>query len=142
MTGNQTHRLLISSNTPSTLQAVHYSFEDIKICHKSSSMQLSIFTVILPSLAAFASAAPSEKRQISSVSITFYTPDGEKWSQTFPTDMTSHQVETKKTVSHIYNPGGATCGFSGAQGERVDVPIGDHKLETPQVLTTGLCAHL
>lgn len=55
-------------------------------------MQLSIFTVILPSLVAFASAAPSEKRQISSVSITFYTPDGEKWSQTFPTDMTSHQV--------------------------------------------------
>ncbi|OGM42634.1 hypothetical protein ABOM_008419 [Aspergillus bombycis] len=105
-------------------------------------MQLSILTVIIPALAAFASAAPSDKRQITSVSITFYTPGGEKWSQTFPTDMSSHEVEIKKTVSHIYNPGGAYCGFSGAQGERVDVPIGDHKLETPQKLTTGMCAHL
>ncbi|KAE8366589.1 hypothetical protein BDV27DRAFT_155728 [Aspergillus caelatus] len=50
--------------------------------------------------------------------------------------------KTKKTVSHIYNPGGAICGFGGVNGERVDVPIGDHKLETPQVLTTGTCAHL
>ncbi|KAB8254141.1 hypothetical protein BDV32DRAFT_132917 [Aspergillus pseudonomiae] len=105
-------------------------------------MQLSIFTVILPSLAAFASAAPSDKRQISSVSITFYTPDGEKWSQTFPTNMGSDEVAIKKTVSHIYNPGGAICGFGGVQGERVDVPIGDHKLKTPQVLTAGTCAHL
>ncbi|KAE8159754.1 hypothetical protein BDV40DRAFT_302893 [Aspergillus tamarii] len=105
-------------------------------------MQLPIFTVLIPSLAAFASAATSDKRQISSVSIFFYTPDGEKWSQTFPTDMSSHQVEVKKTVSHIYNPGGAICGFGGVNGERVDVPIGNHKLETPQVLTTGTCAHL
>lgn len=52
------------------------------------------------------------------------------------------QLEVKKTVSHIYNPGGAICGFGGVNGERVDVPIGDHKLETPQVLTTGTCAHL
>ncbi|KAE8139708.1 hypothetical protein BDV38DRAFT_280625 [Aspergillus pseudotamarii] len=105
-------------------------------------MQLSLFTVMIPSLAAFATAATSEKRQIESVSIFFYGPDGEKWSQVFPTDMSSHQVDIKKTVSHIYNPGGAICGFNGVKGERVDVPIGDHKLETPQVLRTGTCAHL
>ncbi|EAU31435.1 predicted protein [Aspergillus terreus NIH2624] len=105
-------------------------------------MQTFTFTAFIASLAALSSAAPPEKRQIKSVPITFYTPEGEKWSQAFPTDMTPQEVEVKKTVSHIYNPGGATCFFSGSQGEWIKVPIADHQLETPQSLKTGSCAHL
>ncbi|KAL5363470.1 hypothetical protein BJX96DRAFT_155769 [Aspergillus floccosus] len=105
-------------------------------------MQTFTFTALIASLAALSSAAPPEKRQIESVSIFFYTTGGEEWSQTFPTDMSGQEVEVKKTVSHIYNPGGAICFFSGSQGERVEVPIGDHQLETPQSLKTGSCAHL
>ncbi|KAE8378166.1 hypothetical protein BDV26DRAFT_262158 [Aspergillus bertholletiae] len=105
-------------------------------------MQLSLLTVMASSLAALASASSFEKRQITSVSIFFYGTNGEKWSQVFPTDMSSVDVESKQVVSHIYNPGGAICGFGGVEGETVDVPIGDHSLKTPQVLKSGTCAHL
>ena len=55
-------------------------------------MQTFTFTAFIASLAALSSAAPPEKRQIKSVPITFYTPEGEKWSQAFPTDMTPQEV--------------------------------------------------
>ncbi|KAK2762214.1 hypothetical protein FQN54_001224 [Arachnomyces sp. PD_36] len=105
-------------------------------------MRTFAFTAIIASLAAFASAAPTEKRGIDSASITFYTPSGEKWSQTFPTDQSSVEIDSVKTVAHAYNPGGSYCIFSGTQGESLSVPIGEHKLKTPQPLKSGFCADL
>ncbi|KAL5042769.1 hypothetical protein BDW71DRAFT_134893 [Aspergillus fruticulosus] len=105
---------------------------------------------IIASLAALTGASPSaranqaetEKRQIDSVSIIFYGIDNGSWSQTFPTDLSSHDIDNPATVNRIYNPGGAICVFSGTEGGSWTVHIGETVLESPQPLESGFCSHL
>ncbi|KAL4995504.1 hypothetical protein BDV10DRAFT_188031 [Aspergillus recurvatus] len=112
-------------------------------------MRSAVFAIIA-SLAVLSSASPSaradqvetEKRQIDSVSIFFYGTDNDSWSQTFPTDLSSHDIENPATVSRIYNPGGAICLFSGTEGGSWTVHIGETVLENPQPLESGFCNHL
>ncbi|KAL4736492.1 hypothetical protein BDV11DRAFT_172833 [Aspergillus similis] len=108
--------------------------------------------VIVASLAVLTSASPSararnsqmqaEKRQIESISITFHGTGNDSWSQTFPTDLTSHDIDNPATVTRISNPGGAICVFSGTEGGHWTVHIGETELENPQPLSSGFCNHL
>ncbi|RDW68834.1 uncharacterized protein DSM5745_08594 [Aspergillus mulundensis] len=103
----------------------------------------------IASLAMLASASPSaranavypEKRAIDSITITFYTETG-SWSQTLPTDLSSFEIDNLTTVTKIYNPGGAICGFSGTEGGYWTVHIGETVLEDPQPLKSGFCDDL
>ncbi|KAB8230781.1 hypothetical protein ETB97_001739 [Aspergillus alliaceus] len=101
-----------------------------------------IVTSIIASLAAFTSATSLEERQITSVTLFFYTTDGGKFQQTFPTDMSSHKIDNPATVSHVYNPGGAYCSVHGTKGETLAVPINDHKFKEPQPVDSAFCARL
>ncbi|KAL4939920.1 hypothetical protein BDV06DRAFT_224584 [Aspergillus oleicola] len=97
---------------------------------------------VFASLMAYVSAEPAEKRQIDSVSITFYNAQDDSWHQTFPTDLSSVEIDNPMTVTHIYNPGGAICGFSGTDGGSWTIHIGDHELNNPQSLRSGFCSGL
>lgn len=56
-------------------------------------MRSTILATVVASLAVFTSAAPAaDKRQIESVSLTFFGANGEKYSQTFSTDGASTDV--------------------------------------------------
>ncbi|KAL4947210.1 hypothetical protein BDW69DRAFT_178871 [Aspergillus filifer] len=105
---------------------------------RSTTAVLAVFV----SLVASASATPAEKRQIDSVSITFYNAQEDSWHQTFPTDLSSVEIDNHMTVTHIYNPGGAICGFSGTDGGSWTIHIGDHQLDNPQPLESGFCGGL
>ncbi|KAL4923314.1 uncharacterized protein BDV17DRAFT_296488 [Aspergillus undulatus] len=102
----------------------------------------SAIVVGLLSLTALASAAPGEKRQIDSVSLTFYGTENDSWGQTFPTDLNSVEIDKPAVVTHIYNPGGAICVISGTEGGSWTIHIGDHQLDKPQPLKSGFCGDL
>ncbi|KAF7585680.1 hypothetical protein BBP40_010325 [Aspergillus hancockii] len=103
-------------------------------------MRSFIFTSMIAALAAFASASPLEQRQITSVTLFFYTTDGGSFRRTIPTNMSTVKIDNNATVSHVYNPGGAFCSIYGSKGERLAVPIGDHKLKDPQPVDEAFCA--
>ncbi|OJJ62163.1 hypothetical protein ASPSYDRAFT_27814 [Aspergillus sydowii CBS 593.65] len=106
-------------------------------------MRSTILATVVASLAVFTSAAPAEdKRQIESVSLTFYGANGQKYSQTFSTDGESTDVDNSLVVDSVYNPGGAICSVSGVEGDVYSVPINTHKLDKPQAIKSASCHHL
>ncbi|KAL4757662.1 uncharacterized protein BDW70DRAFT_163335 [Aspergillus foveolatus] len=108
----------------------------------------SVAFAIVASLAVLTSARArdshmqAEKRQIDSVTIAFHGTSNNTWDQTFPTDLTPHDIDNPAVVTRISNPGGAICVFSGTEGGSWTVHIGETELENPQPLNSGFCSHL
>ncbi|KAL4770513.1 hypothetical protein BDW60DRAFT_208894 [Aspergillus nidulans var. acristatus] len=103
---------------------------------------LAVLTSASPSARARDSHMQAEKRQIESVTIVFHGTGNDSWDQTFPTDLTTHDIVNPAVVTRISNPGGAICVFSGTEGGSWTVHIGETELENPQPLKSGFCSHL
>jgi hypothetical protein len=155
---------------------INHKYSHIRVLRRIQSLYYLTFLIkmrsaafaIVASLAVLTSASPSarardshmqaEKRQIESVTIVFHGTGNDSWGQTFPTDLTTHDIgeyylcskqESMLTVqvnpavvTRISNPGGAICVFSGTEGGSWTVHIGETELENPQPLKSGFCSHL